>query len=268
VAALNGSPFPKGDLDPASFVAMAGSAKSGIEGRVRAAVPGEVELPALGPDDFLAFGFLEKDLPFEIPFETIVGGLTFGEEGRRVRAFGLAHHSSNPRMEDLLAQVRIHLAEADRDDGSMALFRPDRFVVELIPRGGKDRILLAQVNPKPTLEETWEVVRAASAGPGKPAPSDTVLAVPKLNFEIDHRFPGLSNVRGSFGLLRESRQRTRFRLDETGARLRSVSSMAATLGISPTFEFRRPFLVALVQKGATRPYLLLWVGNDELLAPE
>ena len=58
-----------------------------------------------------------------------------------------------------------------------------------------------------------------------------MLAVPKLNFDIDHRFSEFAGAKGSFGVLREARQRTRFRLDETGARLRSVGSLHATLGI-------------------------------------
>ncbi len=270
MAALNANPFPAADLDPACVVAMAGTAKSGIERKVRDALRGraEVALPVLGPEDALALGFLEKDLPFAIPFETVAGGIPFGPEGRRVRAFGLAHHSTNPRKEEILEQVRIHLAEADGEDTAFARLRPDRFVVELLPRGGKDRILLAQVKPEATLQATWEKVRAAAAGPGREASSSTVLAVPKLNFDIDHRFSEFAGAKGPFGVLREARQRTRFRLDETGARLRSMGSLHLTLGIDPTFEFRGPFLIALVQKGAARPYLLLWVGNDELLSPE
>jgi len=63
----------------------------------------------------------------------------------------------------------------------------------------------------------------------------------------------------------EARQTIRFSLDEGGADLES-HAVLATLGESPSVIVDRPFLLALMEKGKKDPYLLLWIGNDELLA--
>jgi hypothetical protein len=141
-------------------------------------------------------------------------------------------------------------------------------VVELSLRAGHDRLLLARIDPAPTLRETWETAREAAAGAGRAASSDTILAIPKINLDLSHRFAELEGGRLGDGHLGYAFQRTQFRLDETGARLKSFAGMQARLSILPVFLFDRPFLIALVQKGASRPYFLLWIENDELLTRE
>lgn len=254
VAALNEDTFPPGDLDPATFVAMAGVGiaerfQDTAKARFGDAVA-DLDFLVLFPGDAAAFAFLVKDLPFEHPFEEH-GGLPFAG-GKTVRAFGMTRSSGN---QAILGQVRVHLAEAANPHT-----RPERFVLELSVRGGRDRLLLARIDPAATLRGTWELARAAASGPGEPAEPHTVLAVPKLDFDVAHRF---AELEGASGALAAAFQRTRFRLDETGARLESHAY--AQKSIDPYFLFDRPFLVALVQKGATRPYFLLWIANDELL---
>ncbi|MFI5402697.1 MAG: hypothetical protein ACHQ1G_07155 [Planctomycetota bacterium] len=253
VAALNEDRFPKGDLDPAAFVAMAGF---GIAERFRDAARakfGDVDLewPEVLSRGPAALAMLFKDLPFEHPFEEY-GGLRFAG-GKAVRAFGMTESSDRPNQQAILGQVRIHMAEPAA--------RPERFVLELAVRGRRDRLILARVDPAPTLRETWERARDAASGPGEPPESHLVLAIPKLDFDVEHRF---AELQGASGALAAAFQRTKFRLDETGARLES-HVYAARHSIDPRFLFDRPFLVALVQKGATRPYFLLWIANDELL---
>lgn len=177
-----------------------------------------------------------------------------------MRAFGMNRYSGNRDKQAIVGQVRIHMAE-----GPSPFARPESFVVELAVRGGRDRLLLACIDPEPTLRETWESVRDATRGPGEAAENDTVLAIPKLNFDVLHRFAELE--RAPAGLI-AAFQRTQFRLDETGARLRSEAYAKQEALARTQFVFDRPFLIALIQKGAKRPYFLLWIANDELLTPE
>jgi len=265
VAALNGEPFPPGALDASAFVAMAGRGRDGIEGRFQDALAAKfgeeargLDLPSLLPDDLAAFAVLVKDLPFEHSFDEY-GSLKFEGSERAVRAFGMSRHSGGPDKRAVLDQLRIHMADAANPD------RPEGFVIEISVRGGRDRLLLARVDPAPTLRETWERVRDAARESGEAPDEDTVLAIPKLNFDITHRF---TELEGKPPALLAAFERTRFRLDETGARLESYAYMVARESVDRAFLFDHPFLLALVQKGATRPYLLLWIGNDELLTPE
>jgi hypothetical protein len=259
VLALNAEPFPPGDLDPSAFLAMAGRGGDGIAGRFANAAQEMLKqapsVPSLGPDDVAAFALLVKDLPFEHPFVDY-GALPF--QGKDVRAFGLPAQSGNPDKRAILDQVRIHLADAP-----VGHARPEQLVLELAVRGGRDRLLLARIDPAPTLRETWEKVREAAKGEGAAPDPHTVLAIPKMRFDLTHRFAELKGPRA----LVEALQRTRFSLDEAGARVFSMAEVAAQKSVSTTFLFDGPFLVALVQKDATRPYLLLWIANDELLTP-
>jgi hypothetical protein len=265
VAALNAAPFPPGDLDPGAFVAMAGRGPESFE-RFRAAAKARfgdaasnlVEDPAVGPGLAAAFAFLHKDLPFEHRFADY-GTLRFAG-GRAVRAFGTRSDPAHPNRRAILGQVRLHASDATPGTHG----RPDQFILELAVRGGRDRLLLARVDPAPTLRETWDMVRQRAAGTGEAVGEDIALAIPKLDFDVAHRFAELQ-VPGQF----ECYQRTRLRLDETGARLDAYAYAAKRKSPADAeFLFDRPFLVALLQKGASRPYLLLWIGNDELLMPE
>lgn len=259
VAALNADTFPPGGIDPSSFVAIAG--RDGIGRRFQDAATAKfgddasgLDLPAVPPGDLAAFAMLLKNLPFEHPFENFKAGLRFAGSTKTAGAFGMNQASDNPDLKAILEQVRVH---ADSTEGNGRTF-----VIELSVRGGHDRLLLARIDPAPTLRGTWERARDAAHGPGEAAERGTVLGIPKLNLDVAHRFEELEG--GSEGL-DAAFQRTRFRLDETGARLTSFAYAIQRGGMSPVFLFDRPFLVALVQKGATRPYLLLWIGNDELL---
>lgn len=62
-----------------------------------------------------------------------------------------------------------------------------------------------------------------------------------------------------------AKQQIRFRLDETGAKLKSEALGFIFSGPPRDFTFDRPFLIMLLRKGANQPYFALWVGNTELL---
>ena len=61
-------------------------------------------------------------------------------------------------------------------------------------------------------------------------------------------------------------QSIRFRLDESGAVLKSESIGVWARG-RREFVFDKPFLIMVKRQKARRPYLVLWIGNTELLVP-
>ncbi len=165
-----------------------------------------------------------------------------------------------------LAQVRLHWQDDEQD--------PQSFVIELIP-DSPDRILLARVDPEDTLQKTWEKVARLVTEDARPLPPFARFEIPKIDVGKKEAF-----FRELTGPIHRSQppdwylenfgQWTRFRLDEQGARLESFAfmTMSQILGSEPTapsYVFDRPFLVALMQRGTSRPYFLLWIANADLL---
>lgn len=272
VRLLNASDFPPAALDPSSFVARAGTEGAAFAGALRAELrakfgdgapdPGLAPLPA---DGVHAFAYLRKDLPFALPFRTFPHPMTFAGGERPLASFGMSADFGDPRREEVLGQVTV-LHETVLERGG----RPESFVLAVDVGGGRDRLFLARHGDGRSLAEIWKQV-TEYAGYGRPRRlgGTDVLRVPKLNLSLTHRFRGLlgRTVRweGFSGPLVEARQVVDFRLDEGGARLESAAYLAA--GALPRmYVLDGPFLLALMEKGASEPYLLLWIGNDELLA--
>jgi hypothetical protein len=219
------------------------------------------------PTDFLAYAFLYKDLPFERPFESIRGGVRFPGAGTPVGAWGVNHATEPKVREALLAQVRL-LCRGPED-------RPDEFVLEFTPKGGRDRILLALFPGGKSLEATWKAAAAAMAGDEPRAiKDDGVIQVPRLHFDLEHAFTEIKGApfrnKGFEGtVVAQAAQSILFRLDEAGALLKSEAVIAgktsAPMERPDVFVFNRPFLVALLQKDAKEPYFLAWIANPDLM---
>jgi hypothetical protein len=262
--AMNRRAFPHDALDPASCLAMAGIVKDGIVPRIRNQLKERFDAVMLDPgplvpESAVAYGYLRKSLPFETLFEPRLGHLTFAGGKKRVAAFGVNHDTTYPDAAKALAQVT-----------AWPVGQEGEFILEFAVKGGKDRLVLAMVEPRDTLASTWEAVRARTATfPGETLGAGNDLAVPKLNFEVSHRFGEIiggtcsGNLSGQ--VISEARQTVRFSLDEGGADLES-HAIIATAGMAPSVVVNRPFLISLVEKGKAAPYLLLWIANDELLA--
>jgi hypothetical protein len=91
------------------------------------------------------------------------------------------------------------------------------------------------------------------------------LVVPRIRLSAERRFTELTDapIAGGPRRLRDAFQSTEFTLTERGASVKSEAMFA--LAMVPRIRFDRPFLLALLRTGAKRPYLLLWVENDEVL---
>lgn len=272
VAALNKRAATEADLDPNSFVAMAGIVGEGILERIREAlaerfhgtaepqlVPAEGSLP---PDWWVAYAYLLKHLPFESAFTRFDRPLRFA--GKSVAQFGILGYSPGEADKEAMARQVDVLSYASEDD----------FVIELKTRSTEDRLILAKVTPAATLAETVEAVRGRiqGAAASKIEQSD-ILAIPVFDFSVLREYSELyrrgivakdPRVHGTDIWL--ALQRIRFRLDETGAVLESEALLLGAAAESPRFLiFNKPFLVLLERRGASGPYFALWVANAELM---
>ena len=139
----------------------------------------------------MATSCLYKNLTFSTPFERLDDYLTFG--GTHAPAFGFS--ADKPSRPETYAQVLILDYQSDDD-----------FVVELKTKSAGDRLILAKVPARPTLDETIAGVKSRiSTNDLTMATTNDVLAVPRMKFDITREY---SEDRGSSsGLQRPDRSR-------------------------------------------------------------
>jgi len=265
---LNKRQGSREDLDDPSYLSLIGQGPKTIE-RIKnelrkkfngAARPAMIP-KGLGENQFLAYAYLFKCLPFRFPFAVQGQALTFS--GVKVKSFGVWEGlSTRAKLADQVA-VLDYVSNED-------------FVIELLSVEKSDRIIIARMKPGETLEKSVEhaMKRAKASHVGRLSEVDRV-EVPKLNFDIMKSYPELTdklflNKTVSFGTaLVVAEQSIRFRLDEKGAVLKSEARSVGeeSLGDDKPRRFvcDGPFLILMLRKDAKLPYFALWVENAELL---
>ena len=272
VAVMNKKTATKADLDEASYLAIAGYVKDGILDRIPQAVRdkfGEraptrlADTTTLDESDngFAAYACLVKDLRFAKPFESLDDGeLEF--MGTPVRAFGLADPDGKANTRELMKQVILYSED----------WRGNEIICELKTTSPHDRLILAMVHPKGTLQETIADIHKRMAD-GYPQSTLVELMIPKLNFDLLKDYSELigktlkvrnPELKDWFFVM--AAQSIRFQLNEQGAKLRSEARMENVKSMKPMpAVFNKPFLIMLQRKDAKQPYFALWVDNVELL---
>lgn len=269
VAALNAKLISKDALDEASYVARAGGERDGIIETLRAELrkkfPADAApklLPAsIPPGQFLAYAYLAKDLAFATPFPRVRYPVTF--QGVHVVCFGASPHDETSPWSAQRKQVSI-LDHRSKDD----------FIVELITRDDRERLLLARVAAERTLERTVAEVlgRVALAKPSI-LEGDDELVIPVVGFDLRREYAEIVgkrvlNPRLSGRTIDYAIQDIRFNLNERGASLKSEAAIGSLADGKPKrLIFDGPFLVLLMRKTAKMPYFALWIENAELLTP-
>lgn len=260
---LNAGEFSKTDLDPDSFVAMAGLAKDHIidkirielenkfNGKIQTPLLDRVEKDTLSPS-FVAYACLYKNLPFKIPLARRNGELNF--YGCKVDAFGISDGGSTECRE----QVQV-VDYKDYND----------FIVSLRPKNNEDTIIIAKMKPAKTLAATWEAVekRISEATPETMGENDELM-IPVLKFDARKNYSGLcgraiasSNQAINGRMLDMAAQVVKFQLNEHGARLFSEALCSDEAFGNRQLIVNKPFLLVLKRKESVNPYLILWVGN-------
>jgi hypothetical protein len=276
---LNQEDFTTADLDIGSYVAIADFERNHVEDEIRAAlkktfhgaaspelIPPKPMNP--GPDDFVAYAYLYKNLAFAHPFED---NAPFDFGTKPVKNFGFidADHSLS---EDVFPQVSIYDYKSEDD-----------FIIKLKTKSPGDELILAKIAPGATLQATiQETLRRIKASQPEIADDHDKLAIPKLNFDLRKDFTELEGLEllpspaahiKSKLVIAKAQQLVRFQLDEKGAILKSeaVIVMKALVEMVPpkphVMYFNRPFLILMKRAKSEQPYFALWIGNASLLMP-
>jgi len=266
VAILNERTVSKGDIDQASYIAMAGLAKEDIYSKILKQLEEKFQgqaTPALFQSipqmDWIAYSYLFKVLPFEWAFTRFHNNLLF--EGYYVDSFGIKQLMDFDIAELRMASQVLILDYRSGDD----------FIVELKTIAKDDRLILAKVQPQTTLGDTVKAIerRIVNAKPITRRESSN-LYIPILNFDIMREYSELCGrqIKTSDKLIDGTTigyaaQTVRFRLDETGAVLKSEAIIVPAKGMGLIFD--KPFLILLKRREAINPYFALWIGNAELM---
>ncbi len=272
VAGLNRGRFPLADLDPDSYVVAAGFAKERVyerfaEGMKRMGASFPLDLPDLAPEDVAALAYIRKDMPFRQPFHVHPTRISFAGGPQRVVAFGLDPEDHGADVSTMRSQTRLHAPP----DAATTAGAGVRLALELLPKDANDRIVLAAMPPPATLEAGWALASQWLSIPGTPVTADVKLEIPKVDFAADRDFDEIAGAHLSRwppdAKVKEAKQRIEFTLSEKGARFVSATVMVASCSAPPRIRrisFDQPFLLALMRKGASRPYFLAWFENDDL----
>jgi hypothetical protein len=270
VASLNAAVDPAGDVPKGSLYAAAGWAKNGIAEKIQRDVakqfPGSPapKLPALGPMSLLAYARLEVKAKFPTPYFDApwpTDWIDGAGKKSSLRMFGI--HDADG-YNSLRRQPRILFTDQRGPHAT-------EFALDLNDPSEPVQIPVAQVSRKPTLAETLAAVdQACSVSPVRSVQSDTRMLVPEMAWRVEHAFNELTGLTIQSGNLKDAQikhasQLIEFRLDRSGAELRSESRMMAKLGIPTSYIVSKPFLLVLRQRTSQRPFFVVWVDNDELL---
>jgi hypothetical protein len=269
--ALHKAADPRRDIPAGSLYTAAGWNDEGILDQIMKdfdeMFPGKAEpiFPGIARDSFVAFGYLEANLKFAIPYFDNQEPLVFSLGGRRrakVNSFGIRLQDRSTRS-DLRRQAAILFATQGDRRGLT------EFAVELDRTSKPNEIVLALVEPKSTLAETVAFIQDKSDGKDRHLGSNDTLLVPEMAWRISHRFGDLEEERFENTSLRRqsidvAMQDIQFRLNRSGAQLESEAKAYAASG-PMHYVFDRPFMLYMRKRGARTPYLVLWIENAELL---
>jgi hypothetical protein len=241
---------------------------------LRAKFPNALAVPPIGAGrGYFAIAYLEAAFRFGHAYQDLREPIRWQGKAAPHRGFGIS--------EDAVGTLRQQRAQAallfERLAGERGQRVPEAFALDLDRSSQPFQIILAVVPRARTLQDTWAAVAERIKARPSPNPRGLrrgdVLRVPSLDFDLEAEFGEVSNKRlANAGFADQSiailYQRTTLRLDKAGVETKSIATFA-TRGTEKArvYAFDRPFLIALRERSAERPFLMLWVDNPELLMP-
>ena len=279
---LNQAAQSKQDISESDYYARAGFVHQDIIQTIQTEMAQQFpEEPVPSFDDIpietaiISYSFIKANARFTIPFFENEEQFFFTDSGGNktaIASFGLRDEDTS-RYEKLRQQVQVLFAKRNSD------FQLTECAIDLCKESSPNQVIIAMVDPKETLSQTLSYIdeqcqKASSGGYGfefKPNEFhlNDVLLVPNLFWKITHSYENLKgNTLQNTGFeempISEAMQVIQFRLDRSGAALKSRASVLAACG-STHYIFDRPFLIYMKKRGAEHPFFVMWVDNAELL---
>jgi hypothetical protein len=277
---LNQAKQSRADISDESCYAAAGLVKDGtlekIQMEMAKRFPSEPQpdfRDLLTTDVIIAYSYLTANVKFRIPyFENQKEFVFRNSKGNEtpVTSFGI-RPEDHDTYQKLRKQIEVLYYSHHPDS-----FNLMEFAVDLCKDSKPDQIVLAIIEPKETLEQTLKYLNAKVAGFTKEEylhrfGINDVLLVPNIFWRITHHFKELEKKyldnRDYEDIdIRLALQMIQFRLDRSGAELKSEAKLYAESAEPNHFVFNQPFLIYMKKRGAQYPFFVMWIDNAELLS--
>jgi len=282
---LNAAPQTAKDLPDGSYYAVAGFVKDGIVDLIKKEMQARFQRrPQLdenySPEEILAYTYLEANVKFKIPFFERREPLMFKDsKGREtaVSGFGAGSRYEDAKTSsEIRDQVEILYSVWAKDSKAIAI--PDEFILDPCRYTSPIQIILACVKPVETLADTLaDMEKKISAAKledwQKYLGSEEILFVPDIFYKVTHRFKELEgqdkivlNKGFESYFIDTALQIIEFRLDRSGAELKSEAKTRMKSCAPRYFIFNHPFLIYMKKRGAAHPFFVMWIDNAELLS--
>ena len=285
---LNTSKVTHMDVPEESCYVAAGFVKDGILSDIKDEMtrrfPSEAaaEFDELSANAIVAYAFLLANVKFSIPYFENKDEFLFTDSNGvaiPISSFGIRLQDGHA-YKKLREQVQVLYQW--RDPNSLSE-NPDEFAVDLCRKSKPNQIVLAAIKPEETLKLTLASLEKKISDYSKmtkrfqprPFGPNDVLLVPNIFWRVFHHFHELEdnsllNKGFEIYFVREASQMIQFRLDRSGAELKSeakVSEARVSVAPAPTYyTFDSPFLIYIKKRGAERPFFVMWIDNSELLS--
>lgn len=273
---LNKAADPRAHIPKASLYVAAGWNQEGVTDKIRNDLAQKFPakspptFPGILPNSLVAYAYLEANVKFSLPYFQSRKPVVFVDRAgkkSKLSAFGI-------RPEDDYAYFKLRQQPAILFSARGGDHKLTELVIDLDRTSQPSQIVLAFMQPKPTLSEMLKTVEEKITMAGKKEGQDglgpnDVLLVPDIVWRISHRFAELegqefTNAKLNGQRIDVAQQDIQFRLDRSGAELKSETKMLAA-PIPTYYVFDRPFILYMKQRGAKIPYFVMWVDNAELL---
>lgn len=273
--ALNKSSDPRPDIPKASLYVASGWNQKGIIDQITKDLaqkfPSKTPpvFDGIAQNSFVTYAYLEVKIKFSIPYFQNRKPLLFTDcKGNEtvINSFGICPGDESAYLK-LRQQPAILFAAMDESH------KIAECIIDLDHTSNPNQIILALVEPGPTLEEMLKSVEEKIAAGKKLKLQEfdvnDVLLVPDIIWNIRHRFTDIegkefmnSQLKGQ--RIDVARQDIQFRLDKNGSELRSEAEEHYR-SLPTQYAFDRPFLLYMKERGAKMPYFVMWIANAELL---
>jgi hypothetical protein len=273
VKRLNATPYSKDQLPEDSAYSAVGFVEKGIlatiEKEMKRLFPNV--LPDLGAPSagIVAYGYLRAGAKFDLPFVTQENMRYKDSIGREtsVKSFGLGVKDmfTSPALRK---QIRVLFDKSPYD-------AQDEFGVDLCSSSKPNQVILAKLQKKRSLAETWLEVQARITSPRKNfserfGPNE-VLLIPEVSFSLNRHFGELEGADRTFKNLgfrgkyiSRACQSIEFVLDRGGAQVDS-EAMVRVRPLPRVFVLDGPFMIILRKRDSEFPYFAMWVDNSEVM---
>ncbi len=275
---LNDAKVTKDDLVPGSYYAKAGAVADGVIEQIQADMAAQFpDAPtpeiAASSEAVVSYAYLAANVKFTIPFFENQEPFLF--DGFPVRSFGIRKKDEYAHSK-LRGQIEILYSDHDYEDNPRAKYE---FALDPCKDSSPNQIIVACIEAGESLAETLgeletKMAKWSDSDWGRRFHENEVLLVPSMSWRLDHHFRELEgtdkrilNERSAAAgyYINVASQVIDFRLERTGADLKSRADLDAESAEPRYFIFNRPFLIVMKKRGAERPFFVMWVENAELL---